>query len=113
MKKAVVLFLAVMFTAFLGGCSAGETQNNISRAIDGAAGVIDDGIDKFENGTYNDITKNSRGWENGTYTNGSNEPYYSDMYTADEMNNIAGLSNNGYTLNPGINGTYGTGYVNR
>ena len=65
MKKAVILFFAVIFTAFLGGCSAGETQNNISRAIDNAAGVVDDGINKFENGTYNDITKNSRGWENG------------------------------------------------
>ena len=50
MKKAVLIFFISAIGISFTGCSAENTENNISRAIDGAGRDIKNGVDKLENG---------------------------------------------------------------
>ena len=97
MKKAVLVFFISAIGLSFTGCSAKNTENNISRAIDGAGRDITNGVDKLENGMTNDGYYGTRGWDNGLNTNGTGTGYYSDNYDGYYSNRTGiGYYNGGY-----------------
>ena len=97
MKKAVLVFFISAIGLSFTGCSAKNTENNISRAIDGAGRDIKNGADKLENGMTNNGYYGTRGWDNGLNTNGTGTGYYSDNYDGYYSNRTGiGYYNGGY-----------------
>ena len=97
MKKAVLIFFISAIGISFTGCSAKNTENNISRAIDGAGRDIKNGVDKLENGMENNGYYSKRGWDNGLNTNGTATGYYSDNYDGYYSNRTGiGYYNGGY-----------------